>query len=167
MHLSRRTERRPPPSLYTPLPAGVFGGLDSLEVLDLSGIALLSLPGNIFGGLSNLVELDLSGTLLQRNSVPVGVFDGLHSLEILRIRNAGYEGGGINLLDDDIFRDLDTLRELDVRPSKPHQAAPRSLMPLTPAWRDTTAGTTTRGSTRRITSRPPWPRSRATARKGR
>ena len=63
--------------------------------------------------------------------MPVGVFDGLDNLEILRIRNAGYEGGGINLLDDDIFRDLDTLRVLEVRPSKPHLAAPRSLMPLT------------------------------------
>ena len=85
----------------------------------------------VFDGLDSLEVLDLSDTLLQRGSVPVGVFDGLDSLEILRIRNAGYLGGGINLLDEDIFRDLDTLRELDVRPSKPHQAAPRSLMPLT------------------------------------
>ena len=63
--------------------------------------------------------------------MPVGVFDGLDKLEVLRIANAGYQDRGINLLDDDILGNLGNLRELDVRPSKPHLAAPRSLMPLT------------------------------------
>ena len=71
----------------------------------------------IFGGLDTLVELDLSDTLLDSTAVPVGVFDGLDSLEVLRIANAGYLGRGIKFVDEDIFRGLDTLRELDVRPS--------------------------------------------------
>ena len=113
---------------WNQLPAGVFGGLDSLEVLDLSDTGLLSLPGNIFGGLSNLVELDLSDTLLDSTAVPVGVFDGLDSLEILRIANAGYLGRGIKFVDEDIFRGLNTLRELDVRPIRPPDDV---LAPLT------------------------------------
>ena len=112
------------------LPPGTFDGLHSLETLDISDTHLLSLSIGIFEGLSNLTELDLSDTLLQRNSVPVGAFDGLDNLEVLRIANAGYMGRGINLLHDDILGNLGNLRELDVRPSQPHLAAPRSLMPL-------------------------------------
>ena len=104
---------------WNQLPVGLFDGLDSLEVLDLSDTNLLNLNRGIFGGLSNLVELDLSDTLLDSTAVPVGVFDGLDSLQILRIANAGYEGRGINFVDEDIFRGLNTLRELDVGPIKP------------------------------------------------
>ena len=102
---------------WNQLPVGLFDGLDNLEVLDLSDTNLLNLNRGIFGGLSNLVELDLSDTLLDSTAVPVGVFDGLDSLQILRIANAGYEGRGINFVDEDIFRGLNTLLELDVRPS--------------------------------------------------
>ena len=112
---------------WNQLPVGLFDGLDNLEVLDLSDTNLQNLNRGIFGGLSNLVELDLSDTLLDSTTVPVGVFDGLDSLEILRIANAGYEGGGINFVDEDIFRGLNTLRELDVRPIRPHDDV---LMPL-------------------------------------
>ena len=104
---------------WNQLPVGLFDGLDSLEVLDLSDTNLLNLNRGIFGGLDTLIELDLSDTLLQGNAVPVGVFDGLDSLEILRIANAGYLGRGIKFVDEDIFRGLNTLRELDVRPIRP------------------------------------------------
>ena len=113
---------------WNQLPVGLFDGLDSLEVLDLSDTNLLNLNRRIFGGLSTLVELDLSDTLLDSTAVPVGVFDGLDSLEILRIANAGYLGRGINFVDEDIFRGLNTLRELDVRPIRPHDDV---LAPLT------------------------------------
>ena len=84
----------------------------------------------IFGGLSNLVELDLSDTLLQGNAVPVGVFDGLDSLQILRIADAGYLGRGINFVDEDIFRGLSTLLELDVGPIRPPDDVLASLNSL-------------------------------------
>ena len=113
---------------WNQLPVGLFDGLGSLEVLDLSDTNLLNLNRGIFGGLSNLVELDLSDTLLQGNAVPVGVFDGLDSLEILRIANAGYLGRGIKFVDEDIFRGLNTLRELDVGPIRPSDDV---LAPLT------------------------------------
>ena len=113
---------------WNQLPAGLFDGLDSLEVLDLSDTNLLNLNRGIFEGLDTLIELDLSDTLLDSTAVPVGVFYGLGSLEILRIANAGYEGRGINFVDEDIFRGLDTLRELDVRPIRPHDDV---LAPLT------------------------------------
>ena len=104
---------------WNQLPVGLFDGLDSLEVLDLSDTNLLNLNRGIFGGLDTLIELDLSDTLLQGNAVPVGVFDGLDSLEILRIANAGYLGRGIKFVDEDIFRGLNTLLELDVGPIRP------------------------------------------------
>ena len=107
---------------------GLFDGLDNLEVLDLSDTNLQNLNRGIFGGLSNLVELDLSDTLLDSTAVPVGVFDGLDSLQILRIANAGYEGRGINFVDEDIFRGLNTLLELDVGPIRPPDDV---LAPLT------------------------------------
>ena len=113
---------------WNQLPAGLFDGLDSLEVLDLSDTNLLNLNRGIFGGLDTLVELDLSDTLLDSTAVPVGVFDGLDSLEILRIANAGYRGRGITFVDEDIFRGLDTLRELDARPIRPSDDV---LAPLT------------------------------------
>ena len=113
---------------WNQLPVGVFDGLDSLEVLDLSDTHLQNLNRGIFGGLDSLIELDLSDTLLQRGSVPVGVFDGLDSLEILRIADAGYRGRGINFVDEDIFRGLDTLLELDVGPIRPSDDV---LAPLT------------------------------------
>ena len=113
---------------WNQLPVGLFDGLDSLEVLDLSDTNLLNLNRGIFGGLDTLVELDLSDTLLDSTAVPVGVFDGLDSLEILRIANAGHEGRGINFVDEDILRGLDTLRELDVWPIRPHDDV---LVPLT------------------------------------
>ena len=113
---------------WNQLPVGVFDGLDSLEVLDLSDTHLQNLNRGIFGGLSNLIKLDLSDTLLQGNDVPVGVFDGLDSLEILRIADAGYRGRGINFVDEDIFRGLNTLLELDVGPIRPPDDV---LAPLT------------------------------------
>ena len=113
---------------WNQLPAGLFDGLDSLEVLDLSDTNLQNLNRRIFDGLDTLVELDLSDTLLDSTAVPVGVFDGLDSLEILRIANAGYRGRGINFVDEDIFRGLDTLRELDARPIRPSDDV---LAPLT------------------------------------
>ena len=113
---------------WNQLPVGLFDGLDSLEVLDLSDTNLLNLNRRIFGGLDTLVELDLSDTLLDSTAVPVGVFDGLDSLEILRIANAGYRGRGINFVDEDIFRGLNTLLELDVGPIRPPDDV---LVPLT------------------------------------
>ena len=114
------------------LPVGVFDGLDSLTHLDISHTGLMSLDLGVFEGLDNLVELDLSDTHLQRGTVPVGVFDPLDNLEVLRLTNLAehYENTFSNL-DDDIFRGLVILRELDVGDSTPLRDSPRSLLPLT------------------------------------
>ena len=96
--------------------------------LDLAGLTELDLPN---GRGTGLTRLDLSGYDLgghSWNQLPVGVFDGLDSLEILRIAYAGYQDRGINFVDEDIFRGLDTLRELDVRPIRPSDDV---LAPLT------------------------------------
>ena len=115
------------------LKLGDFAGLPNLEVLNLSGYILSGhnwnqLPVGLFDGLDSLEVLDLSDTLLDSTAVPVGVFDGLDSLEILRIANAGYEGRGINFVDEDIFSGLNTLRGLDVGPIRPPDNV---LAPLT------------------------------------
>ena len=110
------------------LPVGVFDGLDSLTHLDISDTHLMSLDLDVFEGLSNLEVLDLTDTLLQRSYVPVGVFDDLDSLEILRMAYGGYQDRGITFVDEGIFRGLDTLRELDVRPIRPPDDV---LAPLT------------------------------------
>ena len=60
---------------------GIFSGLPSLHILDLSHNKLATLPIGIFSSLSSLRLL-----LLHRNelaSLPVGVFSGLTSLELL------------------------------------------------------------------------------------
>ena len=74
------------------------------------------------------MELDLTDTLLQARYVPVGVFDDLDSLEILRMAYGGYQDRGITFVDEDIFRGLGNLRELDVRPIRPPDDV---LAPLT------------------------------------
>ena len=115
------------------LPVGIFDGLDSLTHLDLSHTSLLSLDIGIFEGLGNLVELDLSDTRLQKLYVPVGVFDPLDNLEVLRLSNESPIGGyqrTFSNLDDDFFRGLVNLRELDVGDSTPLRDSPRSLLPL-------------------------------------
>ena len=133
LDLANITELDLPGGKGTGLTADDFAGLSGLTRLDLSGYDLgghtwNQLPVGLFDGLDNLEVLDLSDTLLQRGSVPVGVFDGLDSLEILRIAYAGYQDRGINFVDEDIFRGLDTLRELDVRPIRPSDDV---LAPLT------------------------------------
>ena len=118
------------------LPGGVFDGLDVLLALDLSGTSLQSLSSGVFADLDSLTTLDLSDNwLLQTSDWPVGTFDGLDSLQVLRIANVGYEGRGIQFVNtnrfEDFFRGLDSLRNLDVRPSTPRLGVPRSLLPLT------------------------------------
>ena len=115
------------------LPVGVFDGLDSLESLDLSHTDLLNLDLGVFEGLDNLEVLDLSDTSLQRRTVPVGVFDDVPNLEVLRLSNESPTGGyrtTFSNLDDDLFRGLADLRELDLGASNPLRDSPRSLLPL-------------------------------------
>ena len=114
--------------LWPQLPVGVFDDLDSLTHLDISHTHLMSLDRSVFDGLDNLVELDLTDTLLRARYVPVGVFDDLDSLEILRMAYGGYQDRGITFVDEDIFRGLGNLRELDVRPIRPPDDV---LAPLT------------------------------------
>ena len=116
------------------LPVGVFDGLDSLESLDISHTGLLNLDRGVFDGLDNLVELDLGDTRLQARYVPVGVFDDVPNLEVLRLTNESSIGGyrrSFSNLNEDIFRGLADLRELDLGASNPLRDSPRSLLPLT------------------------------------
>ena len=54
------------------------------------------------------------------------------SLETLRLRDVGYQDRGVwRRFHPDLFQDQGSLRELDVRPSTPHLAAPLSFLPLT------------------------------------
>ncbi|WP_420445741.1 fibronectin type III domain-containing protein [Candidatus Poriferisodalis sp.] len=123
-------------SLMSSLRSDVFDSLISLVELDLSDTSLDSLPSDVFDSLGSLVELDLSDNqFLQTADWPAGIFDGLDSLETLRLANVGYEGRGIQFINNshynDFFDGLANLRELDVRPSTPHLGAPLALVPLT------------------------------------
>ncbi len=53
------------------------------------------------------------------------VFDPLGNMEVLRITNlAEHYENALSVLDDDIFRGLGSLRELDVRPNTPLRPRP-------------------------------------------
>ncbi|WP_420622309.1 fibronectin type III domain-containing protein [Candidatus Poriferisodalis sp.] len=111
-------------------------GLAGLTHLDLSDTSLDSLPPGIFANLGSLTELDLSDNhLLMSSDWHAGIFDGLDSLETLRLANVGYEGRGIQFINNNhyngFFEGLGNLRELDVGPSTPHLGAPLAFVPLT------------------------------------
>ena len=123
-------------SLVASLRSDIFDNLGSLTVLDLSDTSLDSLPSGIFANLTSLTELDLSDNRhLGSSDWPASVFDGLDSLETLRLANVAYKGRGIKFVNNDFyngfFEGLGNLRELDVRPSTPHQGAPLAFVPLT------------------------------------
>ena len=89
----------------------------------------MSLDLGVFDGLDNLVELDLTDTLLQRAlRARWGYSTTWTAWRILRMAYGGYQDRGITFVDEGIFRGLDTLRELDVRPIRPPDDV---LAPLT------------------------------------
>ena len=118
------------------LAGDAFDNLASLTELDLSDAGLDSLPDGIFDSLDGLIELDLSHNRhLQAGNWHPDIFAGLHSLETLRLNNMSYRGRGITFVNNgfynNLFDGLDSLTELDVRPSTPHLGAPLAFVPLT------------------------------------
>lgn len=90
------------------LPGSVFGGLASLQTLQLENCSLEALPASVFHGLVSLQVLQLNYNSL--SSLPVSVFDGLSSLKELEL-----VGNPLDELPKGIFDDvLDTLNRLDV-----------------------------------------------------
>ena len=85
------------------LPADVFDGLVSLEVLILSGI-FTDLPVDIFDELGSLKTLSLGGNF---SSLPSGVFDNQNSLETLILGSLQ-----LNNIQPDIFNELSSLTSL-------------------------------------------------------
>ena len=74
----------------TQLPAGVFDGLEHLDLfLSLQGNKLRSVPEDLFRNLSSLETLDLQGNKLR--TLPQGLFRNLSSLRRLYLQNNGLE----------------------------------------------------------------------------
>ena len=111
------------------LKQGDFGNLPNLRRIDLSGTELSELHVGAFDGLFKLADLNMSDTQLER--LPLGVFDSLTDLGVLLVRNAGFGEGVWSRFHPDLFKNQGDLRNLDVRPSTPLQAAPLSFKPLT------------------------------------
>ncbi|MCY3760267.1 MAG: leucine-rich repeat domain-containing protein, partial [Gemmatimonadetes bacterium] len=90
----------------TPLPEGIFQGLDNLISLQLYENALTTLPENIFQGLGKLERLDFSGNSL--TSLPEGIFQGLSRLESL---DSSYNSS-LDTLPEGIYHGLNSLEKL-------------------------------------------------------
>ena len=87
------------------LTAGVFDGLEGLEVLTLH--SLESLPAGMFAGTPSLMALQIyDGTF---SSLPAGVFDNLSSLQALAIDRCG-----VTALPPGIFEELGSLALLSL-----------------------------------------------------
>ncbi|WP_419551429.1 fibronectin type III domain-containing protein [Candidatus Poriferisodalis sp.] len=118
------------------LAGDTFDNLPGLVELDLSDAGLDTLPDGIFDSLTGLIELDLSHNRhLRAGNWHPDIFGRLHSLETLRLNNMSYRGRGIKFVNstfyNNLFDGLDSLTELDVRPSTPHLGAPLAFVPLT------------------------------------
>eukprot|EP00903_Cladosiphon_okamuranus_P017814 g16394.t1 len=96
----------------TTLPAGIFEGLTSLEILYLPENALTTLPAGIFEGLTALRSLSLSENAF--TTLPAGIFEGLIALEQLNLDGNDLEclpfiPNALEELDDDVTRSTDGL----------------------------------------------------------
>ena len=89
------------------LPDGLFDGLSSLQVLDLSGNQFKTLPEGLFQALDSLICLSLYGNEL--TTLPAGVFDGLTNLQELDLRKNHLVG---LTRDDPLFAEMGSLKHL-------------------------------------------------------
>ena len=90
----------------TQLPAGVFDGLEHLDLfLSLQGNKLRSVPEDLFRNLSSLETLDLQGNKL--STLPEDLFRNLSSLKKLDL-----QGNKLRTLPQGLFRNLSSLRRL-------------------------------------------------------
>ena len=99
-----------PPDPLATLQAGTFEGLDALEELDLHYNQLAILEAGAFDGLSSLKSLDLSRNKLA--SLEVGVFRGLTTLDTLILHS-----NPLRKIDKSVFSDPMNLERLELPPS--------------------------------------------------
>ena len=96
-----------PPGPLTTLEARAFEGLDTLEQLNLYRNRLTTLEAGVFDGLTSLISLDLSDNEL--TSLDVGVFRGLSSLTSLDLSI-----NELTLLEEGVFGELTSLDMLSL-----------------------------------------------------
>ncbi|XP_072042729.1 uncharacterized protein [Amphiura filiformis] len=91
---------------------GVFHGLESLKVLDLSDNILESLLGNVFSGILSLQQLYLQRNIL--HTLSPGVFNNLFSLQVLNLEQNKITSVASSTQNLSIFNDLHNLKILNL-----------------------------------------------------